>query len=334
MATPQVSDVSSQTSDNVVSFVNTVLNKIPAFFLACVVFAAAFLLAKLVKAWAQRSILKSGSNEGAMNIVGKTAYIGTIILGLTVSLKILEIDISFIVAAMGFGLGFAMKDILENYFSGVLILVQKPFSVGDTIKAGGFVGKVEEIEARATFIRVFDGQRVIIPNSQMISSPVTNYSSFPERRVNIAFSVSYDTNLKNVTDMVLQLLKGHAKIMQEPSPSVTIADFGDSNINLAAHFWVDRSQANWIKLSSEIKRTIKEMFELNDIGVSYPVTTLNMNRHDSGDLYETMHGVLNRPPVTAPKGEMVIPATSTESLDGSSMHMEPVAEGDNSGSQE
>lgn len=323
MATSSVSDVSTQTSDNVVGFVNTVIGKIPALFLALVVFGIAILLAKLVKAWAQRSILKSGSNEGAMSIVGKTAYIGTIVLGLTISLKIMEIDISFIVAAMGFGLGFAMKDILENYFSGVLILVQKPFTVGDTIKAGNFVGKVEEIEARATFLRVFDGQRVIIPNSTMISSAVINYSSFPERRVNIAFSVSYDSNLQTVTKLVAGLMKNHPKIMQDPSPSVTIDSFGNSNIELTAHFWVDRSQANWIKLNGEVMRMIKEELENHNIGVSYQVMTLNVNNHDSGDFYRVMNTEVPGP-ITQP--ETIVPTipTSAPDIAESSMHLEPV----------
>ncbi|MBI4835812.1 MAG: mechanosensitive ion channel [Candidatus Abawacabacteria bacterium] len=326
MATSTVSDVQSQTSDNVISFVSAVVNKIPALFLAILVFFAAFLLAKIVKAWAQRSVLKSGSNEGAMNIVGKTAYIGTIVLGLTVALKILEIDISFIVAAMGFGLGFAMKDILENYFSGVLILVQKPFSVGDTIKAGEYVGKVEEIEARATFLRVFDGQRVIIPNSNMISGAVINYSSFPERRVNVDFSVSYDANLQTVSELILQLMKSHPKIMQEPSPNVTIKGFGNSNIDLQAHFWVDRSQANWIKLNTEIKRRIKETLDQNGIGVSYQVVTLNVNNHDSGDIYNVMNSHV---PERKPQVEMAIPPSTPAIENESSMHLEPIASNEN-----
>jgi len=330
MASSQVTDVSSQTSENVVGFVNMVINKIPALFLAIVVFGLAILLAKVVKAWAQRSILKSGSNEGAMSIVGKTAYIGTIILGLTIALKILEIDISFIVAAMGFGLGFAMKDILENYFSGVLILVQKPFTVGDIIKAGNFVGKVEEIEARATFLRVFDGQRVIIPNSTMISSAVINYSSFPERRINIEFSVSYDTNLQQASQLVVDLMKTHPKIMQEPSPSVTINGFGDSNIDLTAHFWVDRSQNNWIKLNTEMMRLIKETLDQNDIGVSYPVMTLNVNKHDSEDIYRVMN---SESPQSNPPTEMSIPTIATARETESSMHLEPVAGNDNNSAQ-
>ncbi len=330
MASSQVTDVSSQTSENVVGFVNMVINKIPALFLAIVVFGLAILLAKVVKAWAQRSILKSGSNEGAMSIVGKTAYIGTIILGLTIALKILEIDISFIVAAMGFGLGFAMKDILENYFSGVLILVQKPFTVGDIIKAGNFVGKVEEIEARATFLRVFDGQRVIIPNSTMISSAVINYSSFPERRINIEFSVSYDTNLQQASQLVVDLMKTHPKIMQEPSPSVTINGFGDSNIDLTAHFWVDRSQNNWIKLNTEMMRLIKETLDQNDIGVSYPVMTLNVNKHDSDDIYRVMNSKL---PQSNPPTEMSIPTISNTREAESSMHLEPIAGNDNNSAQ-
>lgn len=333
MALSQVSDVQNQTSENVVSFISTVINKIPALFLALLVFGAALLLAKIVKAWAQRSILKSGSNEGAMNIVGKTAYIGTIVLGLTVALKLLEIDISFIVAAMGFGLGFAMKDILENYFSGVLILIQKPFSVGDTIKAGDFVGKVEEIEARATFLRVFDGQRVIIPNSQMISSPVINYSSFPERRVNIEFSVSYDTNLQTVTELVLGLMKNHPKIMQSPTPLVTIQGFGANNIDLVAHFWVDRSQANWIKLSSEMKKAIKEELDKNNIGVSYQVMTLNVNPHDSQDLYRIMNAKEPQR-TTRPSPEMSIPISQTlAEANENSMHMDPVSNNENISAQ-
>lgn len=286
----QANTVSDGSTSGIAEFLNKVWETFPYLIVAIVVLVFSVFVAKIARAMAQKALLKSGGHEGASSIVGKTAYGFCLIIGVTISFRILGIDIGFITGAVVFGLGFAMKDIIENYISGVLILLQRPFKIGDTVKAGSVTGKVEEIEARTTFIRIFDGQRVIVPNSKMLSEVVTNFSTYPERRISIEVGVSYDTDLKKANQLLLDLLKVEKGILKKPKPAVFVTNFGDSAVNLQVRFWVDSTLTNFVKKKSKITAAIGAIFAEEGINIPFPITTISVNEQDSDDLYNYLSG--------------------------------------------
>ena len=259
---------------------------IPRIIGAVIVIIISFLVAKIAKKSFQKALQKTTGHEAALKFVGKTAYSICLTIGITIALSILGIDISFIVGAVSFGLGFALKDILENYVAGVLILLQEPFKIGDIVKVYEHFGRIEEIQARSTFLRVWDGQRVVIPNSYMISNSLINYSTYPERRISIEVSVSFDTDLDKAMRVIFEAISAHQEVLKEPVPAVMITEFGTSSINFVARFWIDSSVSNWLKMTSDATKMIKQALDREGINIPFPITTLSMNPKDSDDMYK------------------------------------------------
>ncbi|MDD4351459.1 MAG: mechanosensitive ion channel family protein [Candidatus Gracilibacteria bacterium] len=270
--------VGSGSAGGITEFLTRAWEMFPYFIVAVIVMFFSVFFAKVARAMAKKTLMKSGGHEGASSIVGKSAYALSIVLGATISLKILGIDISFITGAVVFGLGFAMKDIIENYISGIMILLQQPFKIGDIVKAGSVTGRVEEIEARTTFIRVFDGQRVVVPNSQMLSETLTNYSTYPERRITILVGVAYDTDLNKAVEAVLGLLTADKNVLNKPKPAVLVSAFEDSSIKLTIRFWVDSTLTNFLKKQSAITLQIQELFQKEGISIPFPIVALDTDQ--------------------------------------------------------
>jgi small conductance mechanosensitive channel len=274
--------------DAFAGFSSTLQARLPFFVAAVVILLASFVLARVASRMAERALQKSTVHRTAFAIFTKTTYVAALTIGLTVALKVAGLDISFVIGAATFGLGFAMKDLIENYISGVIIVLQEPFRVGDMVQVAGNFGWVEEIEARVTFVKSIDGQRVIIPNSQMISNALVNFSSFPQRRLSVKVGVSYDTDLQKAIAVIREVLDKDEEVLKAPAPLVLFQEFADSSLALEARFWIDQAVSHWLKVPSKVAVKVKQALDAAGINIPYPITTLNVNAHDSGDLMQLM----------------------------------------------
>lgn len=265
-------------------FFDDLQQRIPLFIAAGVILLVSLLIAKVASSIAERALVKSTVHKTAFSIVSKSVYIICLVVGVTVALRVAGLDISFVIGAATFGLGFAMKDLIENYISGVIIVLQEPFRVGDMVQLGSTMGWVEQIEARVTFVKSLDGQRVVIPNSQMISKALVNFSTFPQRRLAIKVGVSYDTDLKRVLEIIKGVLEGDEEVLRSPAPLVLFQEFGDSALGLEARFWIDQNVSHWLRVPSKVSVKVKQALDAAGINIPYPIMTLSVNAHDSGDL--------------------------------------------------
>ena len=279
MAKNIIGDTAAATAGETQSVFMGIINKIPMFFGALAVVFICFMLASLAKNMVRRSLANRNADDNAILMMGKVTYFSVMILGITIALKMLGIDITSIVGLFGVGIGFALQDVIKNFVSGGLILIQKPFHVGDVIKVGEYIGKVEVIESRATFIKTFDGQRVIIPNADVFSTSVTNFSAHPERRLEIAVGVAYGTNLAQAGQIIMNILEHHESVLANPKPTVIFTDFADSSINISAKFWVDRT-AKIFAIRSNILQEIKIAFDQSGVNIPFPIRTLHMEDED------------------------------------------------------
>jgi small conductance mechanosensitive channel len=173
-----------------------------------------------------------------------------------------------ILGAAGLAVGLALQGSLSNFAGGVLILVFKPFRVGDTIEAQGTIGSVESIDILYTKIRNFDNKVVTVPNGALANNSIINYSQKPTRRVEIKVGVAYGTDLKKTRQVILDVLKQDERIHGEPEPVVKFTNFGDSSLDLTIRVWVDAADlwpVYWDNMEA-----IKEAFEANDIEIPFP----------------------------------------------------------------
>ncbi|MCH7414172.1 mechanosensitive ion channel [Belliella sp. R4-6] len=178
-----------------------------------------------------------------------------------------------ILGAAGLAIGLALQGSLSNFAGGVLILIFKPFKVGDTIEAQGTLGAVEKIDILYTKVRNFDNKVVTLPNGVLANNSITNLSEKPTRRVEMAVGVAYGTDLKKTRQVILDTLKKDERIHAEPEPVVKFTSFGDSSLDLSVRCWADAGDlwpVYWDNMEA-----LKEAFEANDIEIPFPQRDVN-----------------------------------------------------------
>ncbi|MCD6109787.1 mechanosensitive ion channel [bacterium] len=268
------SNVTGETQTQLTGLFDFFVVKIPAFIAAFVVFVLFYIMAKAIKKIVEGRMADKFEEHKEMQILaGRTASTATIIIGATISLNIAGIDLTAIIAAAGFGVGFALKDIIINFLAGVMILAQKHFTIGDFIKIDGTIGKIIEIQTRATILQALDGTMVVVPNSDLFSKQVISYTSNPFRRIEIAVGVEYGTDLNKAVEVCYKALKATKGVLIEPKPVVIVMEFADSSINLAVRAWVE-SRGGWLSIRSTLAVNIKKFFDQVGINIPFPITTV------------------------------------------------------------
>ncbi|MFO7825335.1 MAG: mechanosensitive ion channel family protein [Cyclobacterium sp.] len=173
-----------------------------------------------------------------------------------------------ILGAAGLAIGLALQGSLANFAGGILILIFKPFKVGDTIEAQGTLGSVENIAILYTTVRNFDNKVVTIPNGALANNSITNFSVKPTRRVEMAVGVAYGTDLKKTRQVILDTLKKDERIHDDPAPAVYFTNFGDNSLDLSVRCWSDAD--NLWPVFWDNMEAIKESLEAHDIEVPFP----------------------------------------------------------------
>lgn len=265
----------SSFADKIGAFFDYIIGQVPGWIAGLILFVLAFVVAKIAKAAVESRISDQIDEEHqeVLVLAGRVSYFGTLVVGITIALKVAGIDLTTILAAVAFGIGFALQDLIMNFLSGVLLLLNRQFTIGDYIRVGTTYGKVMEIQTRATIIKSIDGTKVIVPNATIFRNQVVSYTTNPTRRITFNIPIAYDTNLRYATNVIIKELKSHAKILKKPAPSIIIKDYGDSAVNLQARFWVG-SRDGWYKLKSDVMHS---MFEtLAEAGIEIPFNIMHV----------------------------------------------------------
>ncbi|WP_289038843.1 mechanosensitive ion channel family protein [uncultured Zobellia sp.] len=165
-----------------------------------------------------------------------------------------------IIGAAGLAIGLALQGSLSNFAGGVLILLFKPFKIGDWISAQGVDGSVKEITIFYTKVNTFGNQLAIIPNGQLSNNNVVNYSAMPTRRDNIKVGIGYSSNIKTAKDIMLDICQKNENVLKDPMPEVYVDGLGDSSVNLSLRFWAENSVfwAAHFFIIEEVKRRFDE----------------------------------------------------------------------------
>ncbi|MFA6435826.1 MAG: mechanosensitive ion channel family protein [Candidatus Gracilibacteria bacterium] len=268
------------TASGIASFLSILWGKAPSWVAAILVFFGSFFVAKMIRERAIDHFTEkfADNNQDAVVLIGRVTYVTVLTIGITVALRIGGLDLTALIAAVGFGLGFAMQDLVMNFIAGILILLNRPFSIGDFIKVGSTMGKVIEIQGRATILKAVDGTRVIVPNSDLFKNQVVNFTANPFRRVEItSIGITYNDDIAHASRVIMAALKENTKILAEPAPTLILSDFGDYSVDFKIRFWVD-SHTNWMKIKSEVLHTIKLRMEEHGVQMPYPTQTLLFSR--------------------------------------------------------
>lgn len=173
-----------------------------------------------------------------------------------------------ILAAAGLAIGLSLQGSLANFAGGILIMIFKPFKVGDTIQAQGELGTVKEIEIFTTKLKSPDNKEIIIPNGTLSNGNITNYTSHEMRRIDLSFGVAYDSDIKQTKELLMLQLTSHPKVLKEPAPVVSLNELADSSINFIARPWV-KTDDYW-NVYFDIMESTKEALDAAGIEIPYP----------------------------------------------------------------
>ena len=270
-------------AENIASLLNSLITQIPSWIAGFIVLVLAFIAARIAKAAVESRISDQVDEEHQEILVlsGRITNVSVITIGATVALKIAGIDLTTILAAVAFGVGFALRAFIANFFAGVYLLVSKQFAIGDFVQIGGTIGKVEEIQSRATILKTYDGYKVIVPNSDIFTKQVISLTTNPLRRIKIPLYIGYDEDISYAMQIALRTIKKHPKVQKHPKPTIIVNDYGDSTIDLIARFWVG-SKDGWFTIRSEVAKMLWEAFMKAGIVVPYNIYHIE-NEQDTAE---------------------------------------------------
>lgn len=184
-----------------------------------------------------------------------------------------------IFGAAGLAVGLALQGSLSNFASGVLIVLFRPYRVGDFVEAAGISGVVEQVQILTTVLKTGDNKQIIVPNGQIMDSIITNYSANDTRRVDMVIGVSYDDDLDKVRKTLEEIIAAEERVLKDPAVTIAVSELGDSSVNFVLRPWV--STANYWKVKFDLTETIKKRFDQEGISFPFPQQDVHLYKADA-----------------------------------------------------
>jgi small-conductance mechanosensitive channel len=258
------------------------LAMVPLLIAGLVVFVLLSLLAKGVRNLAERALART-TNRSAATAIGRILYI--LLVGLAV---LIAVTVAFpsmtpgrLISTLGIGgiaIGFAFKDIFQNLLAGILLLLRHPFRVGDEITTGEFTGTVEAIETRATYIRTYDGRRIIITNGDVYTKPVTVISAYDMLRSEYDVGIGYGDDLGRAKQVALEAIRTVDGVLAEPAPDVLVWELGESAKNIRLRWWTTPQRGDVLRIRDQVLKAVAEA--ISGAGMDLPFPTQVVLFHD------------------------------------------------------
>jgi small conductance mechanosensitive channel len=257
----------------------------PGFLWKVIIFLIIILAFKLLGSLVGRVVRKAlASSRVSMSQLLRKFFIGIsekaiIVLGVLVALSQLGVQIGPLLAGLGvigFIIGFALQETLSNFASGMMILIYRPFDVGDLIEAAGVFGKVSELSLVSTTVLTLDNQRLVVPNNKIWGDVIRNVTHQKTRRVDMVFGISYEDDVAHAERVLNEIVDSHKLVLDDPDPVVKLHTLGESSVDFIVRPWV-KTEDYW-DVYWDITRQVKERFDAEDITIPFPQRDVHMHR--------------------------------------------------------
>lgn len=254
-------------------FIENFIKGVPNLLTALVIFIVSLYLARLLSNLLQRVLQKRRAPAGVTHLLAQLVLWSVVLAGIITALQRF-FDVTAFLAGLGilgFTIGFALQDIMKNFASGVILLLQQPFHVGETIGVKGFDGTVLAIDLRATEMRAADGRVVILPNADVLANPIVNYSRANHRRVDFSLNLSPTSDPDTARKIVLEAIENVKGFVSEPAPVIVFNSLTNSALELNVSFWVDMTQNDPLHAKDTVLLKVKSVFNERGIEIPHPV---------------------------------------------------------------
>lgn len=239
--------------------------------IAVVVFIVGRILVKVVMSMVRGIMTRAKTDEILVNFVSSILNMLLMLVVVVVSLDQLGVDTTSLVAlvgAAGLAVGLALKDSLQNFAAGVMLVLFRPFKTGDFVEIAGVSGVVEKITIFSTLIRTGDNKEVIVPNGSIYSGTIINYSARDTRRIDLVIGVDYSSDVREVKRVLEDILNSHPLVLKDPEPVVALVELGDSSVNFNFRPWV-KTDDYW-SVRAELLEQVKLTLDEQGIGIPFP----------------------------------------------------------------
>ncbi|HEY9880050.1 MAG TPA: mechanosensitive ion channel family protein [Leptolyngbyaceae cyanobacterium] len=249
---------------------------LPNMVLAIIVFLIFFFAARAIKAVVKNLTRRHRQARNLGMVLGRLAQGATVLVGLFIALSIVipslkAGDLIQLLGISGVAIGFAFRDILQNFLAGILILLTEPFQIDDQIIFKDFEGTVEQIETRATTIRTYDGRRIVIPNSELFTNSVLVNTAFDNRRLEYDVGIGYGDSIEAAKRLIMEALHETEGVLKTPAPDAIVVELAESSVNIRARWWIQPPRrADVLALQDKVLTNIKNKLTANGIDMPFP----------------------------------------------------------------
>jgi small conductance mechanosensitive channel len=247
--------------------------------MAIAIFFVGRWLAHWFAALGQKALLKGGVDETLARFLNKIIYyalLTAVIIAAADQLGIKTTSFIAILGAAGLAVGLALKDSLANFASGVMLILFRPFKVGDFITTGGVTGTVRVIDIFSTVVTTVDNQKIIVPNSTITSNIIVNINAESSRRIDLTIRIGYKDDIHQVRNIINELLQAEKRILPDPAPAIAVAELAESNVQIIVRPWV-KTDDYWDVRFALLER-IKCTFDERNISFPYPQQAVHMHQ--------------------------------------------------------
>ena len=224
-----------------------------------------------------KALEKSETAPAVIAFVGSLTYFLILVFAVLAALAKFGIQTASFVAvlgAAGFAVGFALQGSLANFAAGVLILVLRPFKIGDYIDSAGVAGSVKDIQLFTTVLATPDNIKIMVPNGKIFGDVIKNISAYDTRRIDLVIGIGYSSDIQKTYDIIMNLIKEDSRILSDPAPQIAVSELADSSVNFVVRPWVKKE--NYWDVKFDLTRKIKETFDKNGIEIPFPQQVVHM----------------------------------------------------------
>ena len=261
----------------------SLLARVPYLLFGLIAFVIFLVIARILKAILITAGRRTRLDITLAELLARLTSAATVILGLLVAAVIIfpTFRPGDLIAGLGItsvAIGFAFKDVLQNFFAGILILWRRPFVVGDEIKVREFEGTVEDITTRSTRVKTYDGERAVLPNGDVYMNAILVRSAYDSRRVRLSVGIGYKDSIESARNTIHDVLRKTEGVLSSPEPWVYVSELAPSSVNFTVYFWTASRQANVLAQIDTVTTGIKSALDHAHIDIPYPQIVV----HDDG----------------------------------------------------
>lgn len=275
-----VGEATNLVLETIGGLVEAFLANLPLYGIALVVFVIGFFVARWLARGATRGLARTTVETNALPVVERLIRLAVLVAVALLALSVAGVEVGAALATLGIvglALAFALQNILENFVAGILLLVRKPFRVGDQIRTTDFEGTVDDIDLRVTRLIDYDGETVLIPNADVFTNPLINLTRRGRRRTRVMVGIDYRDDHDAAREVIREAVTSVEGVLPSPEVEVYLVELGDSSVNFEVRYWTAPDIASVMRVQDAVLSAAKSGVEAAGMSIPWPIRTLVMD---------------------------------------------------------